>query len=170
MCGTKNFSSVRWYSAPQLLHLTIVAISGICAPAHQFSSTDCGSNQTAPLPGDGRLPGVWEARPCALGPRSASRSAPAHGRQLRRGTGRSYRSVVLVPFHPLRRRMVPLIWLNGSFWLSADRWGMKPPEEPRPGKVERPPKLPRSEDARRIIQEYIDNLREIIKKFRRRLN
>ena len=47
MCGTKNFSSVRWYSAPQLLHLTIVAISGICAPAHQFSSTDCCRNQTA---------------------------------------------------------------------------------------------------------------------------
>jgi hypothetical protein len=62
--------------------------------------------------------------------------------------------------------MVPLIWLNGSFWLSA----MKPPEEPSPGKVERSPKLSRSEDARRIIQEYIDNLREIIKKLRRRLN
>ena len=48
--------------------------------------------------------------------------------------------------------------------------GMKPSEEPRPGKVERPPKLSRSADARRIIQEYIDNLREIIKKLRRRLN
>ena len=99
---------------------------------------------------------------------------PGHrtGRQLlsRRGTGRSSRSVVLVPFHPLQRRVVPLIWLNGSFWLSADRRGMKPPEEPRPGKVERPPKLSRSADARRIIQEYIDNLREIIKKLRRRLN
>jgi len=47
---------------------------------------------------------------------------------------------------------------------------MKPPEEPRPGKVERPPQLSRSEDARRIIQEYIDNLREIIKKLRRGLN
>ena len=31
MCGTKNFSSVRLYSAPQLLHRTIVAISRICA-------------------------------------------------------------------------------------------------------------------------------------------
>ena len=30
MCGTKNFASVRWYSAPQL-HRTIVAILGICA-------------------------------------------------------------------------------------------------------------------------------------------
>src|ERR1700676_2871699 len=30
MCGTKNFASVRLYSAPQL-HLTIVAILGICA-------------------------------------------------------------------------------------------------------------------------------------------
>jgi len=48
--------------------------------------------------------------------------------------------------------------------------GHEATEEPRPGKVERPPKLSRSEDARRIIQEYIDNLREIIKKLRRRLN
>ena len=55
-------------------------------------------------------------------------------------------------------------------WFCADRRGMKPPEELRPGKVERPLKLSRSEDARRIIQEYIDNLREIIKKLRRGLN
>jgi len=47
---------------------------------------------------------------------------------------------------------------------------MKPHKEPRPGKVELPPKLSRSEDARRIIQEYIDSLREIIKKLRRGLN
>jgi hypothetical protein len=30
VCGTKNFASVRLYSAPQL-HLTIVVILGICA-------------------------------------------------------------------------------------------------------------------------------------------
>ena len=30
VCGTKNFSSVRLYSAPQL-HWTIVTIQGICA-------------------------------------------------------------------------------------------------------------------------------------------
>jgi hypothetical protein len=47
---------------------------------------------------------------------------------------------------------------------------MKPSEEPRLGKVERPPKLSRSEDARRTVQEYIDNLPEIIEKLRRRLN
>jgi hypothetical protein len=47
---------------------------------------------------------------------------------------------------------------------------MKPSEEPRPGKVERPPKLSRTEEARRIVQEYVDNLREIVKKLRRRLN
>jgi hypothetical protein len=66
--------------------------------------------------------------------------------------------------------MVPFDLAQWFLWLSADRRGMKPPEQPRPGKVERPPKLSRSEDARRIIQEYIDNLREIIKKLRRRLN
>ncbi len=47
---------------------------------------------------------------------------------------------------------------------------MKPSDETRSGKDEPPPKLSRSEEARRIIEEYIDNLREMIKKLRRRLN
>ena len=47
---------------------------------------------------------------------------------------------------------------------------MKPPEEPRPGKDEPPPELSRSEEARRIIVEYANDLLEIIKRFRRRLN
>ena len=37
VCGTKNFVSVRLYSAPQL-HRTIVAILGICARNRPFSS------------------------------------------------------------------------------------------------------------------------------------
>jgi len=37
VCGIKNFVSVRSYSAPQL-HLTIVAILGICARNRPFSS------------------------------------------------------------------------------------------------------------------------------------
>ena len=37
VCGTKNFASVRLYSAPQL-HRTIVAILGICARNGPFSS------------------------------------------------------------------------------------------------------------------------------------
>jgi hypothetical protein len=37
VCGIKNFASVRSYSAPQL-HLTIVAILGICARSRPFSS------------------------------------------------------------------------------------------------------------------------------------
>jgi hypothetical protein len=37
VCGTKNFVSVRLYSAPQL-HRTIVAIFGICARNRPFSS------------------------------------------------------------------------------------------------------------------------------------
>jgi hypothetical protein len=47
---------------------------------------------------------------------------------------------------------------------------MKPPEEPPPGREEPPPKLSRSEEARRIIKEYANDLREIIKKLRRRLH
>jgi hypothetical protein len=37
VCGTKNFSSVRRYSAPQL-HWTIVAIRRICARHRTVSS------------------------------------------------------------------------------------------------------------------------------------
>src|SRR6266853_5480679 len=39
VCGIKNFASVRSYSAPQL-HLTIVAILGICARDRPFSSVE----------------------------------------------------------------------------------------------------------------------------------
>jgi hypothetical protein len=47
---------------------------------------------------------------------------------------------------------------------------MNLPEEPRrPGKDEQPPELSRSEEARRIIEEYANDLREIIKKLRRHL-
>jgi hypothetical protein len=44
---------------------------------------------------------------------------------------------------------------------------MLPPEEPQPGNDEPPSRL---EEARRIIAEYAADLREIIKKLRRRLN
>ena len=43
---------------------------------------------------------------------------------------------------------------------------MKPSDKPRLGEDEPPPKLSRSEEALRIIKEYADNLREIIKKLR----
>jgi hypothetical protein len=36
--GTKYFSSVRLYSAPQLGHLTIVSIRGICAREQTVAS------------------------------------------------------------------------------------------------------------------------------------
>ena len=47
--------------------------------------------------------------------------------------------------------------------------GMSPPEEPQPGNDEPPPKPSRLEEARRVIEEYAADLREIIKKLRRRL-
>jgi hypothetical protein len=49
VCGTKNFVSVRLYSAPQL-HRTIVAILKICARSRRFSSVEVCHNQTDPLP------------------------------------------------------------------------------------------------------------------------
>jgi hypothetical protein len=47
---------------------------------------------------------------------------------------------------------------------------MAPPEEPLPGKDEPPPELAWLEEARRVIEEYATDLREIIRKFRRRWN
>jgi hypothetical protein len=46
---------------------------------------------------------------------------------------------------------------------------MKPPEELRP-RQEEPPRLSRLAEARRIIEEYAADLREIIKKLRGRPN
>jgi hypothetical protein len=42
-----------------------------------------------------------------------------------------------------------------------------PPQEPRP-EDEQPPKLSLSAEARRVIEEYVNDLREIIAKLRRR--
>ena len=53
VCGTKNLSSVRLYSAPQL-HCTIVAIPGICASDRQFSSRNSATIEL-PLPTRQRL-------------------------------------------------------------------------------------------------------------------
>jgi hypothetical protein len=55
-----------------------------------------------------------------------------------------------------------------NFPFAVVNRAMKAPEEPRPS--EAPPKPTRLEEARRIIEEYAADLREIIKKLRRRLN
>jgi hypothetical protein len=47
---------------------------------------------------------------------------------------------------------------------------MKPSDEPIRLDEDEPPKRSRSEEALRIIEEYADQLREIIRKFRRRLH
>jgi hypothetical protein len=54
------------------------------------------------------------------------------------------------------------------FWSCINRYGMKPSDKPRLDEDEPPPKLSHSEEARRIIEEYAEHLREIIKKLRRR--
>jgi hypothetical protein len=46
---------------------------------------------------------------------------------------------------------------------------MRPPDEPSPVKDEPPPDLARSERAHQIIQEYANDLREIIRKLGKRL-
>jgi len=55
VCGTKNFASVRLYSAPQL-HRTIVAILGICAYGTPKQVETRRHNQTDPLPALGAKP------------------------------------------------------------------------------------------------------------------
>jgi hypothetical protein len=47
---------------------------------------------------------------------------------------------------------------------------MSKPGEQHTGKEVPVPKPPRMEEARRLIEEYADDLREIIKKLRRHLN
>ena len=47
---------------------------------------------------------------------------------------------------------------------------MKPPKEPPPGKDDPSPKSSRLEEARQIIEEYVESLRQIIKKLRRHMN
>jgi hypothetical protein len=44
------------------------------------------------------------------------------------------------------------------------------PDDPAPGKEAPKPKPSRSEEALRIIEEYANDLRQIIKKLRRLLN
>ena len=59
VCGTKNFVSVRLYSAPQL-HRTIVAIYVICAASRAFSKA---VSLSAPI----RVPALFpDARPTAI--------------------------------------------------------------------------------------------------------
>jgi hypothetical protein len=48
---------------------------------------------------------------------------------------------------------------------------MKPPKEPQRDKEDEPPSKPtRLEEALRVIEEYANDLREIIRKLRRRQN
>jgi hypothetical protein len=48
---------------------------------------------------------------------------------------------------------------------------MKPQDdEPASSGPEKPSKPSRTEEARRIVEEYVDDLREILKKFRKRFN
>lgn len=46
---------------------------------------------------------------------------------------------------------------------------MSKADEPSPGQGP-PPKLPRLEQARRVVEEYVESLREIIKKLRSKMN
>ena len=54
--------------------------------------------------------------------------------------------------------------------VRREPFAMNPSDEPDPGKEAPKPKPSRSEEARRVIEEYVNDLREIIKKLRRCLN
>jgi hypothetical protein len=47
---------------------------------------------------------------------------------------------------------------------------MVPSDDPQPNKDEPPPKPSRSEEARGVIEEYAADLREIIRKLRKRFH
>ena len=77
MCGTKNFASVRLYSAPQL-HWTIVAILGICAYG---TPKQAESAATIKLIHDRRL-GAKPHESSASGGYNAQPSAPNRARRF----------------------------------------------------------------------------------------
>ena len=69
-----------------------------------------------------------------------------------------------------RGRLVPFDLAQRSPLGRSDHCDMNPSDKPRRVDKDEPSKLSRSEEARRIIEEYADHLREIIKKLRRRLH
>ena len=56
------------------------------------------------------------------------------------------------------------------FGVFSDNRAMNAPDKPTKGKEAPKPKLSRQEEVLRIIEEYADDLREIIKKLLRKLN
>jgi hypothetical protein len=69
---------------------------------------------------------------------------------------------------PLPKKVDGLDLAQWPFLSSPNIRVMNKPDEVDQGKPR--PKPSRSEDALRIIEEYVNDLREIIKKLRRRLN
>jgi hypothetical protein len=53
-----------------------------------------------------------------------------------------------------------------SFWLFFQHYGMVAPVDPLPSKDEPTPKPSRADEARRLIEEYAADLREIIRKLK----
>ena len=51
--------------------------------------------------------------------------------------------------------------------MKANSAGMSEPDNPKPVEVPKPSRL---EEARRIVEEYAANLREIIRKLRKKMN
>ncbi|NYG46386.1 hypothetical protein GGD67_003857 [Bradyrhizobium sp. IAR9] len=64
---------------------------------------------------------------------------------------------------------VILIYLNGRRRHWIEHRSVSKPDEPSPGQ-EPPPERARLEQARRVVEEYVESLREIIKKLRRKMN
>ncbi|MCK1281330.1 hypothetical protein IVB46_39540 [Bradyrhizobium sp. 61] len=62
-----------------------------------------------------------------------------------------------------------MIWLNDPSRVLAERVAMNQTEEPRPDELPAP-KPSRLDEARRVVEEYAKDLREIIQKLRRKLN
>ena len=68
--------------------------------------------------------------------------------------------------------LASLIQINSPFWSLPTIAGMKPREEQFPADKDETAtsKSSRLEEARQIIEEYVESLRQIIKKLRRHLN
>jgi hypothetical protein len=103
--------------------------------------------------------GIGASRRRSRGKRNRQRLA-AHARRLRR-------------WRPAPAGFTlggPSLWSisNVPFGFFCDAWAMNQPDQRRSDKEV--PKPSRSEELLRIIEEYVDDLREIIRKLRRKMN
>lgn len=117
-------------------------------------------------PSDGLRPRSY----CRIGSHPSFRRQAQNARELLRGCVEKHIADSGLEGRSAPVPLPPLIHLNAHRWFSANLWPMSPADEPDRRKEAPKPKPSRTEEARRIIEEYAESLREVIRKLRRHLN